>query len=83
MVGKNRYPSDAADRFIVRFRDKKTRPLIKRLAAENHRSMNSEILHLLEFALSAVHKKENAPEGRSSEAPISKTEVSIKESDND
>lgn len=49
-MAKDPYPSETADRFIVRFPDG-MRDHIKRLAESNKRSMNSEIIDLLERAL--------------------------------
>lgn len=83
MAVKNKHPSQAADRIILRFDDKEMKPMIKQRAVKNRRPMNSEILHPIEAGLAVETTKENAPEDRSSEALISKTPISIKESDND
>ena len=47
---RKQYPSDLADQFVVRFPDG-WREAIKATAAKNRRSMNSEILAVLEGAL--------------------------------
>lgn len=46
-MSKEPYPSETADRFIVRFPDG-MRDRIKEAAAENNRSMNAEIISRLE-----------------------------------
>lgn len=48
-MSKEPYPSEVADRFIVRLPDG-MRDLIKEAAAANNRSMNAEIVHRLELS---------------------------------
>lgn len=50
MAIAKRFPSDKADQYIVRF-PTGMRDRIKALAASNGRSMNSQIIQMLEFAL--------------------------------
>ena len=49
----NKIPNDAKDRFILRFHGEGQRSEIKARAALNKRSMNAEILLLIEQALAA------------------------------
>ncbi|MCR4158833.1 Arc family DNA-binding protein [Kerstersia gyiorum] len=56
--------SREADKFMLRFTDGSLRQELKARAAKNRRSMNAEILCLIEAGLA----KENAPEGEISEA---------------
>ena len=44
---KKPYPSQLADRFIVRFHDEGLRKQLKVKAAENERTLNAEILYLI------------------------------------
>jgi hypothetical protein len=47
-------PNDEKDRFILRFHDEGQRAAIKARAAANKRSMNSEILVLIEQGLASI-----------------------------
>lgn len=47
-------PSHTADRFIVRFHSDGQRQALKQRAAENKRSLNAEILFLIEKGIEAV-----------------------------
>lgn len=49
----NTYPSSSSDKFILRFPEPGTRQMLKARAALNRRSLNSEILHLIEIGLKA------------------------------
>lgn len=49
-MAKDPYPSETADRFIVRFPDG-MRDRLKAIAAENGRSLNSEIVYRLQETL--------------------------------
>lgn len=46
--------NDAKDRFIVRFHDEEQRIALKVRAAQNRRTMNAEILYLIEKGIEAV-----------------------------
>lgn len=48
------------DRYIVRFRCQDQREALKQRAARNHRTMNAEILHLIEAGLRAVDSQVSA-----------------------
>lgn len=58
-----------------------TEAYIRKKAKQEFRSVAAEVAMRLERSMAL--EIENAPEGRSSEALISKTPISIKESDND
>ncbi|WP_157778841.1 Arc family DNA-binding protein [Massilia violaceinigra] len=53
-VAKTKSKNDAKDRFIIRFHDEHHREQFKLRAAKNHRTMNAEILCLLEAGLRAM-----------------------------
>lgn len=48
--------NDAKDRFILRFQDGGQRVALKIRAAQNRRSMNSEILHLIDTGIAALEQ---------------------------
>ena len=52
----NKLSNDAKDRFILRFHDEGQRSEIKARAASNKRSMNAEILLLIEQGLAASRR---------------------------
>ncbi|WP_343724946.1 Arc family DNA-binding protein [Herbaspirillum huttiense] len=52
--------SEAKDKFIVRFEDEAQRISLKVRAAENRRTMNAEILFLIEKGIEAVDGLGNA-----------------------
>lgn len=52
--------NDAKDRFIVRFHDEGQRIEFKVRAARNKRTMNAELLFLLEKGIEAVDGVQNA-----------------------
>lgn len=54
-MSKEPYPSETADRFIVRFPDG-MRDRIKEAAAANNRSMNAEIIARLESTFAPVEE---------------------------
>jgi plasmid stability protein len=54
-----KYPSETADKFVVRLPDG-MRERIKDKASRNHRTMNAEILHVLDRALAADETKDPA-----------------------
>lgn len=60
MNSEKRYPSDRADKFVVRFSETGMRDAIKERAAVNRRSMNSEILWLLEVGMKNSQGADNA-----------------------
>lgn len=66
MSQDKKYPSDAADKYILRFPKGSMRQELKARAALNRRSMNAEILRLIESGLA----KENAPEVEGSDASM-------------
>lgn len=49
----NRRGHQSAEKYILRFRDEGLRERIKALAASNHRSLNGQLLHLIEIGLRA------------------------------
>lgn len=56
MAEKKKRPSQVADRFIVRMPDG-LRDEIKKNAVENRRTMNAEILMLIERGMEVLHGK--------------------------
>lgn len=52
--------NDMKDRFIVRFHDDGQRVILKDRAAKNKRTMNAELLFLLEEGIKAVDEAKNA-----------------------
>lgn len=54
MTEKQKTPSQQADRFIVRLPDG-MRDKIKQQSASNHRSMNAEMVFLIERGMEVVH----------------------------
>jgi plasmid stability protein len=56
------YPSQTADKFVVRLPDG-MRERIKDKASRNHRTMNAEIIHVLDRALAADETKDPASVG--------------------
>lgn len=50
----------ARDRFILRFPSEGQRDQIKAQAARNHRSMNAEVLYLIERGWEAVYGKQGS-----------------------
>lgn len=62
----NEYSSRTADRYILRFPEGNMRQELKARAALNRRSLNAEILCLIEAGLA----KENAPEAATSDALV-------------
>lgn len=53
---KAKYPSDTHDKFMLRFSTDGLRKQLKVRAAENDRSLNGEILHLIKLGLQAAQK---------------------------
>lgn len=51
---KYKSPSHAADRFILRFHEDGLRDALKQRAAQNKRSLNAEILYLIEKGVQAT-----------------------------
>lgn len=49
----NRRGHQSAEKYILRFRDEGLRERIKALAVSNHRSLNGQLLHLIEIGLRA------------------------------
>ncbi|MHA3905136.1 Arc family DNA-binding protein [Castellaniella sp. WN] len=68
MSDEKKYPSERGDKFIVRFPEGNLRQELKARAALNRRSMNAEILCLIEAGLKSA--KENAPEAGTSDALV-------------
>lgn len=68
MTNERKFPSESADKIMLRFYGNVKRDVIKQRAARNRRSMNSEILSLIESGLNAEQPKENAPESEGSDA---------------
>lgn len=66
MTSTRNFQSDRADKFIIRFDNEGMRDAIKARALINRRSMNSEILRLIEAGMA----KENAPEAATSDALV-------------
>ena len=66
MGAEKKHPSDQWDKFMLRFTDGNMRQELKARAAMNRRSMNAEILCLIEAGLA----KENAPEAATSDALV-------------
>jgi plasmid stability protein len=54
---KYKSPSQAADRFMLRFHDDGQRTALKQRAAQNKRSLNAEILYLIEKGVQATDAK--------------------------
>lgn len=52
--------NDAKDRFILRFHDEGQRMAYKERAAKNMRTMNAELLYLLDMGTKAVDGAKNA-----------------------
>lgn len=48
------------DKFIIRFDEVKTRSDIKNRAAQNKRTMNAEVLYLIEQGIKSVDRNTNA-----------------------
>lgn len=59
-VTQKKPPSDAADRFILRFHIDGMRKQIKARAAMNERTLNAEILYLIKRGLQA-EQQQGAP----------------------
>jgi plasmid stability protein len=53
----NKSPSQLADRFILRFHNDGQRRALKERAARNMRSLNAELLYLIEKGVEAVDTK--------------------------
>lgn len=60
MTSEKKYPSQLADKFIIRFSEKGMRDKIRERAANNRRSMNSEILNLIEAGMNDSLEADNA-----------------------
>ncbi|QDD65566.1 hypothetical protein EJD96_16075 [Herbaspirillum seropedicae] len=60
MRSESQTRNDAKDRFIVRFHDEEQRIALKVRAAQNRRTMNAEILFLIEKGIAAADGRENA-----------------------
>ena len=58
MSQDKKFPSDRADKFIIRFPDGNLRQSLKARAALNRRSMNAEILCLIEAGLKVENSRE-------------------------
>lgn len=52
--------NDAKDRFILRFHDEGRRLMFKERAAKNKRTMNAELLFLLDMGVQTVDGLKNA-----------------------
>ena len=63
-------PSSTADKFVMRFTDHTMRPMLKARAIKNRRSLNAEILLLIDAAIAAEGTKENAPSMAVGEASV-------------
>jgi hypothetical protein len=50
-------PSQSADRFIIRFHNNGQRDALKRRASKNKRSLNAELLFLLEKGIEFVDSR--------------------------
>lgn len=57
---KSKSPSHAADRFILRFHNDGQRESLKQRANQNKRSLNAEILYLIECGINANDKQGGA-----------------------
>lgn len=53
----NKSPSQSADRFILRFHNAGQRHALKERAARNMRSLNAELLYLIEKGIEAIDAK--------------------------
>ena len=53
----NKSPSQSADRFILRFHSDGQRQALKDRAAQNKRSLNAELLYLIEKGVEAIDAK--------------------------
>lgn len=49
--------NDAKDRYILRFPKKHQRELIKQRAASNNRTLNAELLYLIEAGMRALDRQ--------------------------
>ena len=54
----NQRPSDQWDKFVIRFTDSNMRQELKQRAALNRRSMNAEILCLIEVGMKAGNERQ-------------------------
>lgn len=70
MRSESQMKNDDKDRYILRFRESGQRAVLKERAARNHRSLNAEILCLIDRALEfdTQCQKENAPLAGTGEA---------------
>lgn len=57
---KAKYPSDTADKFMLRLRDDGMRKELKVRAAMNDRSLNGEILYLIKRGLASEQQPQGA-----------------------
>lgn len=57
---KHRPPSETCDKFILRFNVDGLRKKLKVRAAENERTLNAEILHLIKRGLAAEQNPQGA-----------------------
>lgn len=57
MADEKKYPSEQWDKFMLRFTDGNMRQELKARAALNRRSMNAEILRLIEAGIKAENSQ--------------------------
>lgn len=57
-MSQNQAPSKSADRYLIRFKEG-MRSTIKQRAARNNRTMNAEIIFLIEKGMEIVYGEKN------------------------